>query len=88
MNLQEITAVAIKEPTLNKALEYVCIWECERAIAQVLNRKDPETEGWSLCFGLCIETVTRAYNKKQISNEPSSSTKPTKSNYYDRSTTK
>jgi len=58
MNITEATKRACQEPTLLKALTWICVWESERIVEQA--RKNPT---WETCFGVCLESVLEAYGK-------------------------
>ena len=57
MNLTEAAEKACKEPTLVKALVFICLWESERIVHQA--RENPT---WDTCFEVCIQSVLAKYN--------------------------
>jgi hypothetical protein len=68
LNIDQAVAEACKQPTLVKALDWICVWECERAIDQAKNRPGTgaEGKGWDTCFELCIQRVMVGYAAKLI----------------------
>lgn len=56
MNATEAVSRAVEEPTLAKALSWICVWECERAIRQA--KSNPQ---WETCFEYCIKAVMEAW---------------------------
>jgi hypothetical protein len=67
MNLTEAVARACEEPTLEKALEWIAIWENGRAVMQALEAEktgvSTAADGakWDTCFGICIREVMKAW---------------------------
>lgn len=74
MNADEAVTRAIKEPTLAKALSWICVWESERAIAQArFNYGSGQNgAGWDTCFEYLINLVLDKYKdgKSNIRNTP------------------
>ena len=75
MTFIEVIDRACEEPTLEDALTWVAIQECERVIPiahAFLNGKKergPDGRGWDTCFGYLIEEVMREYPIKQTLNK-------------------
>jgi hypothetical protein len=71
MNFQEAIERAIQEPTLVKALTWICGWECDRAIDQARFRygSGANGAGWDTCFELCINEVMLTYGTQHPSEE-------------------
>lgn len=68
MNITEATDKACEEPTLAKALSWICIWETERIIKQYKKNLDAgttEANGgmWETLFKHCIQNVMGAYKE-------------------------
>jgi len=63
MNITEAVKRACEEPTLVEALAWICIWESERVIAQVLTNYEAGTaeDGYDTCFGYCLKLVMEEY---------------------------
>ena len=66
MNIDEAIEKACKEPTLQDALTWICIWGSERALKQALTNYGSGTDGagWDTCFKTCLKRVTDAYEPK------------------------
>lgn len=56
MNITEATERACEEPTLQKALAFICLWESERIVKQA--RENPQ---WDTCFEHCIGRVFESW---------------------------
>jgi hypothetical protein len=70
MNLTEAVARACEEPTLERALGWIVIWENGRAVEQALEaeRTGVSTAAhadigakWDTCFDICIREVMKAW---------------------------
>lgn len=63
MNINEAVNEALKQPTLIKALSYICTWENERAVKQAIENPGSGANGaqWDTCFEICISRVMEAY---------------------------
>jgi len=59
MNVGEAIEIACKEPTLEDALTWICVWESERIVKQGLSKLTRHT-----CFKICIESVIEKYNNR------------------------
>ena len=57
MNITEALARAIQEPTLLKAMSWICLWESERVVKQA--RAYPT---WDTCFEHCLKLVIEAWH--------------------------
>lgn len=64
MNLTEAVARACQEPSLEKALEWIAVWENDRTIAIALeNERAGAASAASplTCFGLCFQEVMKLW---------------------------
>lgn len=72
MNFQEAIDVACCETTLEKALAFIALWECERVIPvahEFLNgnkKRGPIGQGWDTCFEILIREVMEQYPQTQM----------------------
>lgn len=68
MNITEAVKRACEEPTLVEALAWICIWESERVIAQVLINYEAGTEEdvYDTCFKYCLQQVMKEYIAQDI----------------------
>jgi hypothetical protein len=71
MNINEAVERACQEPTLDDALSWICVWECERAIRQAkeffetgISTASPGA-GWDTCFHVCITEVRKRWAELQ-----------------------
>jgi len=67
MNIIEAVNRACKEPTLLDALSFICVWESERIVKQVLNNYGSGSNGtmWDTYFKVCLKSVLENY-KEQV----------------------
>lgn len=71
MNVDEAVKRACEEPTLEAALGWIAIWECERAIAQALEYKRTGVStagnggGWDTLFEHFFGLVLAAYREER-----------------------
>jgi hypothetical protein len=73
MTIDQAIDRACQEPTLVDALSWICLWECERVVAQALrnvpnNIRDADGKSWDTCFGYCIRLVMDAYGRQKPFN--------------------
>lgn len=62
MNFIEAVKRACQEPTLIKALTWICIWDSERIVRQAKKSLvDANGKGWDTCFRLCLASVIDEY---------------------------
>lgn len=54
--------LALKESSIDKAVSFICIWECERALAQA--RKN-DFKYWDTCFEYVIYNVKIAWMQRE-----------------------
>ena len=59
MNFKEAIDRACKEPTLDDALSFICIWESERIVKFV---KEHPNQPWETLFKYCITNVRINYD--------------------------
>ena len=70
MNLDDATIAACREPTLLKALAFICLWESERIVKQshtnLTNSTQANASGamWETCFETCLGSVMDKYKTK------------------------
>ena len=70
MNLKEAVSRACQEPTLEDALNWIAVWECERAISQAVEYKKTgistagHGKGWDTCFKICFQNVLKHWGSK------------------------
>lgn len=70
MNITEAVQRACEEPTLADALSWICIWECERVLAQAKQQQETGVStaavgNYDTCFKVCIQQVLKAWTKVQ-----------------------
>lgn len=58
----EITATALKEPTLAEALAFVAVWEMERIVKRV---KEHPAEPYESCFRYCFAIILEKYDTEK-----------------------
>lgn len=58
--------IALDLPTLKEALSYMCTWETERVVKQVLYNygSGSDDTAWDTCFGIIISTTLDKYIEK------------------------
>ncbi len=56
---EDIIVRACEEPTLTKALAFICLWESERIVKQAQSNTT-----WESCFELCIKSVMDSYGER------------------------
>ena len=62
MNISEAVEKACQEPTLLKALTWICVWESERIVKQAKKELvDIEGKGWDTCFEVCLGIIIKTY---------------------------
>lgn len=67
MTFEEALKKACEQPTLLDALNWVAVWECERAIQQAKQffetgeRTGTDGQAWDTCFKFCLEKVMAEY---------------------------
>ena len=70
MKLDEAVKRAIKEPTLDEAISWICVWETERVVRQAREffrtgvPQGADGAGWDTCFLTCIKAVRAAWESK------------------------
>jgi len=63
MNITEAVERACQEPTLVKALSWICVWESERVVRQAKRElRDFDGKGWDTCFKVCLMNVAEKYD--------------------------
>jgi len=71
MTLIQAVDRACQEPTLLDALEWIAVWECERAIVQAHEFKvtgiptGARGAGWDTFFKLCFSEVMKEWDNKE-----------------------
>lgn len=67
MNISEAVNRACKEPTLLKALSFICLWESERVVHQARFSYGSGTDGrgWDTCFEYCLKLVLEEYKRNK-----------------------
>jgi len=64
MKIDEAVKRACQEPTLVKALAWIALWDCERAIKQSHSGyRSPDGAGWETCFEYCFDRVVEAWRE-------------------------
>lgn len=58
MTFNEVISEACKQPSLDDAIAYYCIWESERVIKHVSQNPN---EPWETCFKYGISLVRKQY---------------------------
>lgn len=67
MNFKDEILIACKQPSLAKALNYIAIWETERAMQQYKNFLETgistasNGKCWDTCFEVCFIEVLKKY---------------------------
>jgi hypothetical protein len=75
MNLNEAVSRACEEPSLLKALTWICVWDADRAVKQAIGNTQAGTRGpggelWDTCFEICLKAVFDVFsNRKPLSSK-------------------
>lgn len=74
MKLAEAVDLACQKPTLLDALEWIAVWETDRAVKQALEyertgvRTASHDGTYDTCFRVCFEPVIERYKFKESLN--------------------
>ena len=66
MNIDQAVTRACEEQTLLDALNWICVWESERAIKQAREQygSGADGAGWDTCFKHCLDRVMVEYQQR------------------------